>query len=182
MPEIIKKKWKEVRLADLHIRYIPVVTPIELWNYDMSLVNSPHVELMRLFDKHGLNWDKIKKTRYYKERRHRYLIGTKRWNRNYIYYHIDKRYNLFKSMKKKHRDTKKSPISVLKHPFWTTRFGLEEKWLGGMEIHNGAGRCSALVALGKETVNVRMCKDMYPGTGKKGKFKEKLKNIEGVWQ
>ncbi len=181
MSEIINKKWKEVRLADLSVRYIPVVTPIDLWNHDMSLKNSPHVELMRLFKKHGLNWGKIEKTRYYKERQHRHIIGTKRWTRNYIYYHIEKRYKLFKGIKKKYKSNKKFPIHVLKKPFWATRFGLKEDWLDGLELWNGAGRTSSLYVLGKKTVKVMMCKDKHPGTGKKGKFEKKLKGIKGVW-
>lgn len=181
MSEIINKKWIEIELDKLHVRYIPVVTPIKLWNYDMSLANSPHVELMRIFDKHGLDMHRIKKTRYYKERRHRYKIGMKRWSENYVFYHIEKRYKLFKSIKKKYKTDKKNPICVLKQPFWTTRFGLEEEWMGGYEIYNGAGRASSLYVLGKKTVKVMLCKDKYPGTCNKGKFEHKLINIKGVW-
>jgi len=181
MSEIIHKKWKEIRLADLSVRYIPVVTPIELWNHDMSLVNSPHVELMQIFLKHGMDMRLVKKTRYYKERQHRHKIGMKRWNENYIHYHIEKRYKLFKNVKKKYKSDKKNPICVLKRPFWTTRFGLNEEWIGGMEVYNGMGRCSSLYVLGKETVKVMICKDKYPGTENKGKFEHKLKDIKGVW-
>ncbi len=181
MAEIINKAWREVKLSDLHVRYIPVVTPIDLWNHDMSLVNSPHVELMRIFDEHGMDMERVLRTRYYAERKHRFDIGMKRWTRNYIYYHIEKRYKLFKSIRKKYKTDKKNPILVLKKPLWTTRFGLEEEWMGGLEIWNGAGRASSLMALGKETVKVMMCKDKHAGTGNKGKFEHKLINIEGVW-
>ncbi len=181
MSEIIIKKWKEVKLADLSVRYIPVVTPIKLWNHDMSLVNSPHVELMKIFKKRGLDINYIKKTRYYKERKHRYKIGMRRWTENYLYYHIEKRYKLFKSIKKKYKSDKENPICVLKQPFWTTRFGLDEEWMGGLEIFNGAGRCSSLVALGKKTVKVMICKDKHPDSNNKGKFEHKLINIKGVF-
>jgi hypothetical protein len=148
----------------------------------MSLENSPHVELMRLFKKYGLDMARIKETRYYQERKHRREIGVKKWTRLKIKEHIRKRYAIYKSIKKSgFREKLGTPICILKKPFWTTRFGLNEEWMNGYEIYNGAGRCAALFALGKETVKVMMCKDKYPGTGDKGKFKSKLKGVKGVW-
>jgi hypothetical protein len=85
-------------------------------------------------------------------------------------------------VRKKFKFDKETPILVLKQPLWTTRFGLEEEWLGGYEIYNGAGRASTLYALEKETAKVMICKDKHPGTGNKGKFEDKLKGISGVWK
>ena len=181
MPEITLKKWKEVRLADLSVRYIPVVTPIDLWNHDMSLKNSPHVELLRTIKKHGFDWGILKKTRYWKERKYRYDCGVKRWTSKHRKEHIKKRWAIYKSLKKKGFKKKDSPVTVLKQPFWTTRFGLEEDWMGGLECYNGMGRCSSLYVLGKRSVKVMICKDKYPGSNKKGKFEHKLKDIQGVW-
>lgn len=182
MSEIINKKWKEVKLADLSVRYIPVVTPIKLWNHDMSLANSPHVELLNTIKKYGWDWKVLKKTRYWKERCYRFNCGVKRWTDKYTKEHTKKRWAIYKSLKKKGFKKKDSPITVLKQPFWTTRFGLEEEWLGGLEIFNGSGRCAAAVVLGWKTIPAMIAEDKYPSTGKKGKFESKLRYYEGVWR
>ncbi|MCP3681769.1 MAG: hypothetical protein GY861_03675 [bacterium] len=182
MSEIIQKAWREVKLSDLSVRYIPIVTPIELWSHDMSLTNSPHVELMRLFAEHGLDMEKVKDTRYYEERKRRHDIGMKKWTRTKLKEHIKKRYAIYKSIKKRgFREKLGLPIRVLKKPFWTTRFGVNEEWMGGYELWNGSGRASALMALGEKKVRVMMCKDKHPGTKKKGKFKDKLRDVKGVF-
>ena len=185
-PEVtpIIDKLVKMPLEKLHIRYIPAVTPIELWNYDMSLKNSPHVELMKIFSKHGLRWDKIYESRYYKERQHRFEIGMSRWHKRKISEHIIARYSIFKSIKKKGYDKNKdkiNPVKVLKEPFWATRFNCREVWLNGYEIWNGAGRCAAAYVLGYSKLPVLLVKDPRPGTEDKGKFGSKLKDVRGVW-
>lgn len=108
----------------------------------------------------------------------------KRWSDSKIKSHIKARYSIFKSIKKHGYDPKfdnSNPIQVLKQPFWKTRFGLDEPWLNGLEIWNGAGRCAAAYALGIDRLKVKMCTDRYPGTNDKGKFKDKLKSVKGVW-
>lgn len=177
-------KLVRVQVSRLHIRYIPVLTPLSLWNHDMSLVSSPHVELLRHIDKHGLSWDKLKKTRYAEERRWRRQLGMDRWTDGYIYQHIRKRWKTFKSIRDKGFQPKlygDRPIKLLQEPFWTTRFGLEEPWLKGYEIWDGAGRSMSACFLGKETVQIVWYQDKRPGTGHKGKFESKLKGIEGIW-
>lgn len=39
-------KLVDIPLAGLHYQYIHGVTPIDIWQHDMSLENSPHVELL----------------------------------------------------------------------------------------------------------------------------------------
>jgi len=172
----------KAKIADLNYRYIPVVCPIELWNNDMSVINSPHVELMRLLLKYGKDWGKIKNCRYVAERQHRYDIGMTRWTKEYIKHHVfEKRYKILKSIKKHGFKSKfygDRPVKILREPFWRTRFGLDIK---GFEIWDGGGRTAASYALGKTEIKVHWYEDAYPGTGLKGKFKNKLKNIKGVW-
>jgi len=180
----IIEKLVKVNLSDLHVRYIPVVTPGNLWRNDMSLKNSPHVELMKIFNKHGLSWLHIYKSRYYRERQHRFNIGMPRWHKRKISEHIIDRYRIYKSIKKYGYDKNKdraNPIQVLKIPFWKSRFKLENKWLDGMEIWNGAGRCAAAYILGYKQLPVLLVKDGNPGSNDKGKFADKLKNVKGVW-
>lgn len=180
----IISKLKLIELKKLHIRYIPVATP-PLWNNDMSLKNSPHVELLRLIIKYGWDWKKLSKSRYWKERKRRYICGVKRWTEEYIKEHIKKRWKLYKSLKKRGFKKKRRgdrPIVVLKKPFWTTRFGLKEDWVKGWELWDGAGCCAAAYVLGWKTIPGVFAEDLFPGTGKKGKFKKKLRMFEEVWK
>ena len=183
--KVIRKASIEV--AKLHVRWIPVVTPLNIWNNDMSLPNSPHVELMELFKEYGFDWDRIKMTRYFAERKHRFEIGMHRWTKAYIKAHCMKRYKIFKSMAKgfNKEKCKGDPIKVLRFPFWATRF---QQYPGNvmsshvMEIWNGAGRSSAAHVLGIKKLPCVICEDAKPGSGDKGKFRKKLKSIKGVWE
>lgn len=184
MSEIKDIRAGTALLSNLHVRYIPVVTPIELWKFDMSLITSPHVELMKIFAKYGLDWERIYKSDYYTERDHRFRIGMKKWTKAHIIDHIKRRYSIFKSMKKNgivKKYLKADPVRVLENPFWQTRFGYIDHWLGGQEIWNGAGRCAAAFVLGYWKIPVLWCKDMYSSSRKKGKFASKLKNVKGVF-
>ena len=173
---------KNIKLSKLHVRCIPVLTPLDLWGNDMSLENSPHVELMREFLEHGMTWGNLKSTRYVRERMRRFKLGITRWTEPYIIQHLHKRYDILRSLKKEGFVAKKSkpPIQVLREPLWKTRFGCNEEWLEGREIYNGAGRCAAAMALGWESITVIMVKDAKK-PGDKGKFEKKLKCIEGIW-
>jgi len=175
----------DIPLKNLHIRYIPVVTPIEMWWHKMRLVGSPHMALLNTIERHGLDWHTLEHTVYWAEREHRYNIGFKDWTEEKIKAHIKRRWELVKSIKKKGFKKKlygDKPVIVLDKPFWTTRFGLKEDWLKGPEIWDGAGRCMASLFLGKKTIKGYYAEDLYPGTGKKGKFEEKLKCVKGVWK
>ena len=98
MSEVKDIGLTKIALSVLNVRYIPVVTPIKLWHYDMLLKNSPHVELMQIFATSGFDWTKIKTSRYYKERAHRFAIGIEKWTMPKIRSHIKDRYKIFKSM------------------------------------------------------------------------------------
>lgn len=180
-----------VKIANLRVRYIPVLTPIDIWaagaknSFDMmSIVTSPHVELMTIFRDHGVDWDRITRSRYFDERRHRHRLGMLRWVDEYIRHHIKIRHDVFKSIKKhgyKLKKCREDPVVVLSTPFWKSRFGRSDIWLNGFEIWNGAGRCSAAYVLGITKISVCMAVDKYPGTAYKGKFESKLRNIKGCF-
>ena len=180
----ITGKTQIVKLADLHIRYIPVVTPIDIWNNDMSLPNSPHVELFKIMLMYGFRWSELMHTRYVKERRRRFKIGMRRWTDEHVMEHLHVRYSILKSLQKHGYSSKKhgdKPVVVLKQPFWKTRFGLDKPFLGGMEIWDGGGRSTAMYALGKKEIPCVFYEDKAPGSNDRGKFGKKLKDIKGVW-
>lgn len=175
----------DIPLKKLHIQYIPVVTPIELWNYDMSIKNSPHVELLSIIDEFGFDWEVLKKTRYWVERRHRYSIGFKAWDKKHLKNHIKKRWAIYKSLKKsgyRHKLRERRPLIVLKQPFWKTRFELEEYWLKGYHIVDGGGISAAAYFLGYETLPGYYVKDKFPGSKKKGMFEHKLRHCIDRWE
>jgi len=175
----ISSELVDIPVKKLSIRYIPVVTPIELWNNDMSLKNSPHVELLENIEVcGGFLWELLSATRYWKEREHRYQIGFKDWDKKKIKTHIKRRWGIYRSLKKsgyRHKLRGDKPVIVLKKPFWKTRFGLEYDWLKGDELHDGGGMCSAAYYLGYETIPGYYAKDKYPGSKKKGVFEDKLR-------
>lgn len=181
----ITSKLMKVPLRELHVQYIPYLTPIRLWGYNMNLVNSPHVELLLTIKQVGLDWEHLKSTRYWKERKRRFKLGNKKWTDKHLKKHITWRYEIYKSLKKKgfkRKLYKDKPILILKEPFWTTRFGYKRGWLIGPEIYDGAGRCSAAIVLGWKEIPAMWCEDIDPGSNNKGLFEKKLANIEGVWE
>jgi hypothetical protein len=155
-----------------------VVTPIDIYEGDMSLVNSPHVEMLEVYLRHGFNWNKLKRTRYVDERRYRLKIGMQKWTDGYIInVHLPKRFAVLNSIRK-HGYRKSEPIQILPEPFWASRFGIGK---GGAEIWTGAGRAAARCVLGKNTVWAEWYEDTMPGSNDKGKFGKKLIAVKGVW-
>ena len=177
MSEIKEVKKDMVPVKGLHYRFIPVLTPEKFWNNDMSIENSQHVELMMVFKKYGLDWKKIYKTRYWKQRMYWYHVGMKQWTAKYAVERIVVRYRIFKSIKK--NGFKNKPVNLLKTPIWASRFG--HKGLQGPEIYDGGGRCAAAYVLGIDKVPAIWCEDRAPGTGDKGKWAKKLKQVNGIW-
>lgn len=177
-------KIESIPLEKMRVQYIPVLTPIDIWNHDMRLKNSPHVELIQLIIKYGMDWNMIMKTRYVKERQHRYICGMKKWTEKHIKEHVIKRWKIYKSLLKYgySRKLEGKPVIVLEKPFWKSRFGLKEPWMKGYEIWNGAGRCAAAYCLGWTHYPGVWARDRYPKSGKKGKFESKLRDVEGVWR
>jgi len=167
----------------LHYQYIHNVTPTELWNNDMSILNSPHVEMLKTIIKYGFDWKVLFETRYTKERILRREKGMKQWTDEHIKKHITWRFEVLKSLKKHGYKKKKHqyPVRVLKIPFWTSRFSFNRDWLVGPEIWDGGGRCAAACVLGWKEIPCVLCEDLRPGSMDKGEFDDKLKKIEGAW-
>lgn len=183
-PDIEFIKRKTIPIADIQCQYIPVLSPLELWNYDLRLKNSPHVELLRIICAHGYDWNIIMKSRYAQERQRRFIMGLERWTDEYIREHVQRRWKIYKSLCKygySKKIEKDKPVVVLEKPFWKTRFGADEKFLKGKECWDGFGRLSAACLMGMKEYPVVIARDRYPGSGKKGKFEDKLRNVEGVW-
>jgi len=164
----------EIELDKLHIQYIPIAK-LENWyeakdGYNMmALKNSPHMELLEVFDKYKLDWKKIKRTRYYQERQFRILTQTK-WTKEKLIWHIKKRWKIFKSIKKHgfvpELSNDKLSVLVTKKPFWCTRFNEKFDGVGGFEIQNGAGRCATMLYMGKKTIQGYFIEDAKPGSKK----------------
>ncbi|MGW8324100.1 MAG: hypothetical protein ACWGNI_00260 [Desulfobacterales bacterium] len=171
-------KLEKISLESLHYQFIPEFTNMDIWNYDMSLVNSPQVECAELLLKHGRDWSKLKHCRFAEDRRHRYRCGMEKWTEKAIKEHIlGSRYDILTSLRKHGFDSKlnkKQPICVLKEPFWATRFGYVADWLKGYEIYHGGRRCSAMYVLGYEKVPVLWAADKHPGSNKGGKYEKKV--------
>ena len=174
----ISNKLEKVELEKLSYQFIPGLITHDIWLFDMSLPNSPQVECAKLLLEHGKDWGKLKDCRFAQDRRHRYKLGQKKWTEEHIKAHIlGSRYDILKSIQKRGFDKKlnaQEPVAILKEPFWKTRFDYTAEWLNGYEIYHGGRRCSAMYALGHETVPVVWCVDKKPGSKDPGKFKGKL--------
>ena len=185
MSEIkIISKLEKIPIYPLHIQYVPVVTPINIWESNMALVDSPHVELIQAIKKVGFDWGVLMQTRYAKVRQHRRKCGLVKWTDKKIKDHIMVRWSIYNSIKKngfKKSKCKEKPVIVLKEPFWKTRFGFNAPWIHGHEIWDGAGRTTAMYHTGHEYVWGVWAEDAKPGTGDKGCFENKLKDVKGVW-
>lgn len=168
MPEIKLVKKAMFVLEDLHYQYIPQLVNLDIWNNDMSLPNSPHVELARILLEHGKDWSKIKNTRFVADRRYRYEKGLKKWTKEYIKKHIfESRYGILKSIKKygyKEILSGKIQIAVLRNPIYCTR--TNDKTILTNEIYHGGRRCSAAYVLGYKKLPGYWAKDAKPGTYK----------------
>ena len=175
-----------LRLSNLHIQYIPYVTPLDLWNGDMGLANSPHVELLQYIKKHGFDWTGIWRLRYTKERIRRREIGWPKWTDTMIRKRIRIRWKIYKSLKErgyKQSKARESPIIVLRKPFWETRFNVHTDNIHGPEIFDGAGRCSAAFVLGWDAIIADIGVDSKPGTCDRGKFGIKCAPMENkIWR
>jgi hypothetical protein len=166
-----------IELSGLHVRYIPQAQLEQFWYGDdmMALVTSPHVELLRLYVKHGWNLKVLMKTRYANERRSRRELGMAWWTEKYIEGHIWNRIKIYKSLKKNGFVAGNRPVEVLKEPFWNTRYKLSDPRIKGNEIWNGAGRCAAAIVLGWTQIPGVWVEDAKPGTMKCEKIDAKYR-------
>ena len=114
---IVSTTIEQIPLKKLHLPFNPMAEPEKFYNGSpdmMSLVDSPHHELMKIFKKHGLDWSKIKHTAYWKERKRRYELGLKQWEDEHLVWHVKQRYKIFKSLKKNGYQAKKTLNIYLK--------------------------------------------------------------------
>ena len=174
-----------VELDKLHYQYIPGLISDDIWRKDMSVPNSPHVELARLMlgmVEHGFRLDEIKTTRYYQDRLFRMGMGN--GSEKYIQAKILARFAVIKAIARNGWDEKESakcPVIVLTHPFWATRFGRIVPWVAGMEIWDGGGRCAIAYAMGMKTIMAHLYEDAHPGICKSKKFEKKLRGVKGLF-
>ena len=173
-------KTISINLEKLHLRYVPQVEPLHLYNNDMSLKNSPHLEMLHLIGMYGFDWDRIENSRYGQILQHKHIMGVGGYEKKDILDNLSKAWRTHSSIATRGlRDGKK--VIVLNKPFWKTRFGHKEKGIKGMEIWKGVWICAAAYYLGIKVVKGRIAKDAYPGSKIKGTFEEMYKGIEGIF-
>lgn len=165
----IVSKYMKFPLAELHHRFIPILTKLELYDFPdpMLFSKSHHIGILEQYLIHNKDWEKIKNHPYVQERRNRNEIGFHRWTDEKIRNHIHKRWLTYRSLKEKHykkRICDDSPVLILEKPFWETRFAWDSGFLGGAEICDGAGRCAAAMFLGWTHIPAYIAKDKAPGS------------------
>jgi len=178
----VKKIGKVVKvdIMHLHLQYLPKVSPIWLYRGEgpYRIDRTHHVALLRHIIKHGLDWKKLKKLNYVKERRHRYDIGMRNWTDSHVREHIKRRWDTYRSLKKKgwsKRLSKVKPIIVLEKPFIETRYNWDSGFLKGLEIWDGMGRTSSAFVLGWKEIPVQFAVDAKPGACEFDKGFNKIK-------
>ncbi|HUV81577.1 MAG TPA: hypothetical protein VMW53_00665 [archaeon] len=172
--KIVKFPVKEIRL-----QYLPKISPI--WLYPgldpYRMENLHHVTLLKHIIKHGLDWKKLKKLTYVKERRHRYDIGMLAWTDSHLREHIKRRWKTYRSLKNgwSKKMSKVKPVVLLKKPFIETRYNWESGFLKGPECWDGLGRSSAAFVLGWKEIPVQWAEDAHPGSRQFDKGFNKIK-------
>jgi hypothetical protein len=142
--KVVLGKKRNFALADLNYQYVPGLTSDDIWHGDMSLPNSPQVELLQLLIKHGPYWDAIENCRFVQDRRYRRAKGVKKWTEEAIKEHIFlSRWRMLigiKSFGYSQKRCKGQPVVVLRKPLFN----------GGLapEIFHGGRRCAAAYVLG----------------------------------
>jgi len=180
----IISKPRMVRLDKLHLQYLPICCP--LWLYPgvdpMRVSRTHHVSLLKHIIKHGMDWKKLKRTKYVRERRHRYDIGMVKWLDSHVRWHIKNRWKIYRSLKERgwsKKKAKEKPIIVLRKPFIETRFNWESGFLKGYEVWDGFGRTSAAYVLGWKAIPVVFGEDMKPGACEFNRGYRKIKGKYG---
>ena len=145
---------KKINLSLTYCQYRPEINVEEI-----RMVNSPHREFADLYYKHGINWleDNFHKTKYSNFQKN--ISGEKQ-------YIPKKKIRLFKSIKKGYliNGYKDSHIVILNKPLIHSRYGVEDTSLETPEIFMGHHRAGALLALGKNKVDVIIAQDIQPGS------------------
>jgi len=170
----------KIPILSLRLQYLPKISPIWLYPGEdpYRIDRTHHVALLKHIIKYGLDWKKLKKLTYVKERRHRYDIGMRNWTDSHVREHIKRRWDTYRSLKKKGWSKKLSkvkPVTVLKKPFIETRYNWESGFLKGPEIWDGMGRTSAAFVLGWKEIPVQWAEDKHAGTCQFDKGFNKIK-------
>ncbi len=143
-------KLRNIPIKKLHAKFVPNETPLDIWNYDMSLKNSPHLELIFLISQYGFDWEKIFKSRFVKIQQHKYIMGFDGYGKDDIERIVKNQWEIYKSISLYgYRKKKwiKHPVMVSKKPIHK-----QKNILQGMEIQDGTARCAAIMMLGIQTI------------------------------
>lgn len=181
MDEIKIIKPVEIEVNSLHHRYLPKITPMYILGYKpdpMHISRSPHVKLLRTLVKYGFNKRKLKQTKYFQERRHRYSLGMPKWTDSWIFKHIQIRWKIFKSLEKYGYNQKKcgnKPVIILEKPLIETRFDWDPGFLNGFEVYDGFGRSSSAYVLDWKKLPAMLAVDNRPGAREFRKAYNKIK-------
>ncbi len=173
-------KYMNIELKKLHIRYVPQVEPMHLYNNDLSLKNSPHVEMLHILATYGFDWYKIENSRYGQILQHKHVMGVGGYDKEAILETLNKAWRTHSSIAMKGLKERRNVVALDK-PFWETRFGYKNEHVSGLEIWKGVWVCAAALFLGFKTVKGRIAEDSYPGSGIKGPFEGMYGRIEGVF-
>lgn len=144
---------KNIDLKVTYFQYHPEYDEI-----DLSMINSPHYELAKLYYDHGGIWLRrnFNKTRYF-------LWKSKTAGKEVSF--SKKRIFLFDSIKKGYLagGNRKNYIVVLDKPLIESRYDVSNIKLNSPEVFMGHHRIGALLALGIDRVRVIIAKDNTPG-------------------
>ena len=173
-----------VHVGRLHFQICPWAHNPELWNGNnsASVVDSPHVDFLRLRIKEGKKTalKTLNKTRYC--RMYEYWDEVRYGGGNRIPSYIKKKakslFDLFDSIRKKGFDNR-SRIKVLKKPLWISRGLSGGDHLQSPEIFHGHHRVACLYVLGIKQVDVDMCKDTLSGSLSWPQKLSRMKQYEG---
>ncbi len=147
-------EFKKVDLNSLYCQYIP-----EVKEDDRKINKSPHLELSKLYYKHGVDWleRNFKNTKYYAFQK---IISSGK------YYVPKKKIRLFDSLKKGYLKNghEREHVVILNKPFAFTRYGVDISLTLSPEIFIGHHRVGALLALGEREAEVIIAKDIRPMT------------------
>lgn len=173
----------KVDIDSLQFQYIPRLVCHRLWlDSDVMKVGfSPHVDLLRIYVNHGLDYSLMMKSSYAELQRYWNDINFRTTNGNvrtekFIKSKIDGFIKLFNSIKNKGFD-RSNHLIVLKKPFWTTRYGFHRDIGDDYEIWSGHHRASCCYVLGIPAVPCKIFVDKKPNTHKSG-FDKRLKHVK----
>ena len=180
----MKDGFKLVKKASISVDALnfqcikPVFCP-DLWE-SHTAEGSPHARFLRDYMQHGKDWNILLKTDYIEQYRRWNDMGFRRFNgeergKPYFKLKILNFISLFQSIKKNGYDSA-SVLSVLRPPFWATRYNASMPF-SGYEIWHGHHRAACCYVLGIKSVPCNIMKDKKPGSCK-SRFDQRLKGLK----